>query len=114
MTEFLPFAERWGPWFLVLIYVVAKGTPVILEKLIPDWIAGIRAQKATAAAELKEVYERLITQQDKMLNFIASATMALEAMQRAMDGNTQQLYRVQQSIEHGPDCPLPNCPYLQH
>ena len=111
MAEFLAFAERYGPWLVILVYAAYKAIPIIAEKLIPDWIASRReAVKADLAARVN-VYERFIEQNAQMIQFIASATEALHSFARSLDSNTQQLYHVSQAVERGPSCPLRDCHY---
>jgi hypothetical protein len=112
MAELLPFAERWGPWILILVYTTYKFVPVLAERLIPDWLAGMRETRNKERESLASVYERFIAQNSETIRFIASATEALHSFQRALDANTQQMYHLTQSVERGPRCPLPDCPFM--
>jgi len=103
MTEvqFVALAKEWGPWVamaLMLVYIVAN-------RLGPQWLAAwFEERKAARKAEIN-VYERFISQQAETLKFIASATEAIHFMSdsftRALDANTQQVYRLTEAIEHG-------------
>lgn len=99
--QFVALAKDWGPWVamgLMLVYIVAN-------KLGPQWLsAWFEERKAVRKAEIN-IYERFILQQVETLKFIASATEAIHFMSdsftRALDANTQQVYRLTEIIEHG-------------
>lgn len=111
MTELLAFAEKYGPWLVILIYAVYRLVPVAAEKLIPDWIANRRASVKAEREELVKVYERFITMYGEMIQFVSAATQSLNNIDRTIIANTQQLFVVSKMVERGPKCPLPECPY---
>jgi hypothetical protein len=128
MTEAQLFAlaMRLTPWagfaFAVLYIVINKISPVWLA----DWrearqqerAAQEAARKARNEEEQEErltnktLYESMISQGTEMIKFIASATEAVHSMTRSLDSNTQQLYHLTKSVEKGPSCPLPDCPFM--
>ena len=130
MTEqqVLALALRLGPWagfILALAYIVAN-------KVGPTWLADWReqrkqireteeAERKARAEEEKEdrntimtFYERLVTQESKMIEFIGAATESQHALARSLDDNTRQLYHLTQTVERGPRCPLPDCPFIKN
>jgi hypothetical protein len=126
--QVLALALRLGPWaglILAIAYIIAN-------KLGPTWLEEWRAQRRqireTEEAERKArveeekedrktimtFYERLVTQESKMIEFIGAATESQHALARSLDDNTRQLYHLTQTVERGPRCPLPNCPYIKN
>jgi len=125
-SQILALAWRLGPWagfVLAVVYIVAN-------KVGPVWLAEWRAQRvqSRAAEEAKRLaraeeekeerkmvialYERLVAQNIEMVKFIASTTEAIHSFTRALDGNTQEVYRLRESVHRGPECPLPKCPFM--
>ena len=93
-------AKEWGPWVamgLMLVYIMAN-------KLGPQWVAAWFEERKTVRQAEINVYERFISQQTETLKFIAGATEAIHSMSdsftRALDANTQQVYRLTEIIEH--------------
>jgi hypothetical protein len=128
MTEqqILAFAWQLGPWAGLVVCV----TYIIVNKVGPVWLADWRdkrkqtreADEAERLARIKEdneerktvitLYERLVAQNVETVRYIASATEAIHSFTRALDGNTLQIYQLTQSVERGPKCPLPDCPFM--
>lgn len=111
MAELLAFAEKYGPWLVIVIYSAYKLIPVAAEKLIPDWVSNRRASQKAERETIVNVYERFIAQNAQMIQFIASATEAQHSFSRSLDANTQQTFHLSQVVERGPTCPLIGCPY---
>ena len=130
MTEqqIIAAVARWWPlggFILSVIYIAAN-------KLGPVWLADWREQRkqvreteeAERKARIEEekedrktimtFYERLVTQESKMIEFIGAATESQHALARSLDDNTRQLYHLTQTVERGPRCPLPDCPFIKN
>jgi hypothetical protein len=102
MGEFVTAAGQYGPWVamaLMLIYIGAN-------KLGPQWLAAWFDERKGARAAEENVYERFIAQQAETLKFIASATATIQGLGRAVDSNTQQMYRLTDAASEGGHCPL--------
>ena len=117
MTEgqILALAGQWGGWFVGTLLIVY----VAINKLGPGWIDALREQNRLKAqtfsanqAELGRVYERMLSQLEANARFTSMVAMSISGMERALDANTQQLARVTQIVQHGPACPLPDCPFI--
>jgi hypothetical protein len=124
--QILALALRLSPWaglVVSLLYIaINKVGPVWLA----DWRASRQQARATREAERKTreddeqaerkvtatLYDRLVSQTAEMIKFIATSTDAIHEITRALDSNTQQLYRITHSVERGPNCPLPACPFM--
>jgi len=111
VAELLAFAEKYGPWLVIVIYTAYKLIPVAAERLIPDWVSSRREAQKTERETIVNVYERLIAQNTQTIQFIASATESLHSFVRSLDQNTQQIFHMSQMVERGSSCPLPDCPY---
>jgi len=121
MTElqFITLLKDWGGWFgaaLMLIYVMAnKIGPQWLASWFEERKAARKADEVERKARIEEerseresiikVYERLIDQSEhqserdtEVVKFIANAAEAIHEFTRAIDANTQQLYRLTQVI----------------
>ena len=110
MTEqqIVAFALKPGPWAgfaAALLYIV-------VNKLGPQWMTAYWDERKARSKSEAGSYERLFAQQEKTLSFISSATEAIHSMTRSLDGNTQQVFRLGESIERGGRCPLPDCPFI--
>lgn len=119
MSELITFAERWGWGVAIAVYVVYKSLPALLDKIIPNWMAGIRERRNKARQSeaddrkaLLAVYERFIDQQKETLKYLGSATAVNQSVQRSLDQNTQEIMRLRVAVERGPRCPLPDCPFM--
>jgi len=119
MQELVEFARVWGPLAAILVYFAYKATPALLDKFLPDLMSARREEKkrlnqqdADLLTKLMQVYERLITSNERTVTFIGSASEALRAVQHALDDNTRVLATVIEAIRQGPKCPLPHCPYV--
>jgi hypothetical protein len=113
MQELLEFAEKYGPWLVIFIYTAYKFVPVAAEKLIPDWVSNRHAAQKAERETVISVYERFIAQNAQTISFISSATEALHSFVRSLDANTQQVFHMTKTVERGPSCPLPDCPYWE-
>jgi len=120
MVELLPFAEKWGPWVLILVFATTRIVPALVARFLPDSRSEKRRDKRLKAeavqddlAALVSVYERFITTNETMVKFIGSSTSAINGMERALDGNTRTVVELVKAVERGPKCPLPGCPYWQ-
>jgi hypothetical protein len=119
MAELLPFAKEWGWTVAIVLYAASKLIPAFVDRYMPDLMTARNEEKKAARdsvasdrAELLRAYDRMVAMQDKTLNFVASCSSAIQSMQRSMDGNTQELFRVREAVERGPECPLQNCPFM--
>jgi hypothetical protein len=115
MTDFFTIAEKFGPWVAMIVMMLY----IAANKLWPEWLVTRREERKLEVesekqdrASLAAVYERFIAQQEQTLKFVASETEAIHSFVRSLDGNTQQLFHLTQMVEHGPSCPLPDCPFM--
>ena len=107
-AQILALVGRLSPWAgfaAALLYI-------ILNKLGPQWLSEYWSERKARSKAEAGSYERLFAQQEKTLSFISSATEAIHSMTRSLDGNTQQVFRLGESIERGGRCPLPDCPFI--
>jgi len=118
MSELLSLAEKYGWLGVVLVYVLVKGLPIVLDRLWPEWVSAQRdGVKMRAEAEQQDkaavirVYEKFVTSLETMTKFVGSATTAINGMERSLDENTRTLAEVVEAVKRGPRCPLPECPY---
>jgi hypothetical protein len=120
VAEIAAFSREYG-WFLaVAVYVIVKALPVALDKVWPQLLAQRQTEKARAAramatelSTLTSVYDKFIAMQSQTLQFVGSATESINSMTRALDANTQQMFRLTDVVKEGPRCPLPACPFMQ-
>jgi len=116
MTEqaILSLVMERGPWVAMIVMLAY----IIANKLGPQWLSAWIEERKTMRKSEMSVYERFIAQQAETLKFIASATEAIHSMSdsftRALDANTQQVYRLTEAQREGGKCPLPDCPFMEH
>ncbi len=112
MTELVQLADKNG-WLIVVIILAAwKFIPAIADKLAPEWMAAKREADASRRASLESVYAKMVAVIESNSRFVSAAAMSINGLERALDGNTQQLARITEIVRHGPSCPLPECPFM--
>lgn len=116
MNELGTFAERWGPWVAVFVYVIAKVIPAFVERFLPQMMTqhrdddvARRVGEVNDRAALIAVYEKFIEQNNGMIQFIGESTVVLSGVERALEHNTRAIYK---SISKDqPDCSVTDCPF---
>lgn len=112
MTELIALADKSG-WFIVIVILAAwKFIPAIADKIAPDYMAARREDDAAKRASAQSITDRVITVIENNSHVMTAVSMSVGGVQRALDANTQQLSRITDSVERGPECPLPGCPFM--
>ena len=98
-TQFLASVGQYGPWVTIILLI----SYIVSTKLGPQALKSFFDERKAQRQEQINVYDKFIVAYAENTKYIASNTRAIEAMNenttRALDANTQQLYRLTHAIE---------------